>query len=176
MRRVIKARWVRRKPATSCYVQTLEAEREYWKQDRIEHLSSLVGSTDRLPGVVSRIKKYGAFVRFNWGEGLVHISQISKNHISHPNEVLFPGQKVLVYVVAIVNSRISLSLIGPGKRKKAETSQPLDAPPKLNVSGKQGTGSPDSKSEVLPPEVIIGKQRMRSFAELAAYVKLKGCN
>ncbi len=172
MRRVIKAKWDRRRPPTQGYMQTLNAEREYWKQDRIEHVMALVGSTERVSGVVGRIEKYGAFVKFNWGEGLIHISKISKNRVRHPNEVVSPGQKVWVYVLAVDDkSRISLSLIGHGKRKPPQTEQPIKATLVRNATNGQEPGSLDAQSTHHSAEMIEGKQPIRSFAELAAYWK-----
>ena len=119
MQRIIKANWVRRLPTRSSYMRTLEADRDHWKHDRIDHVKSLVGSTERLPDVVCRIEKYGAFVNFDWGQGLVHVSEMSKDRIGHANEVVSLGQKVHVYVIAVDDrDRISLSLIGPVQKEK----------------------------------------------------------
>lgn len=70
-----------------------------------------VGSV--LTGVVKRLVTFGAFVEIFPGvEGLVHISQISHNHISTPHEVLKEGQEVQVKVLAVNkdDKRLSLSI------------------------------------------------------------------
>ncbi len=70
-----------------------------------------VGSV--LTGVVKRLVTFGAFVEIFPGvEGLVHISQISHNHISTPHEVLKEGQEVQVKVLAVnkADKRLSLSI------------------------------------------------------------------
>lgn len=64
-------------------------------------------------GVVKRITSFGAFVEITDGiEGLVHISQISDDHISSVEEVLEEGQEVQVKVLNIKKDqeRIGLSI------------------------------------------------------------------
>lgn len=55
-----------------------------------------------LDGTVRRLTGFGAFVEvFPGVEGLVHISQISHEHIGTPNEVLSEGQAVQVKVLSV---------------------------------------------------------------------------
>jgi small subunit ribosomal protein S1 len=64
-------------------------------------------------GVVRRIVDFGAFVELKPGlEGLVHISQISHQHVAHASDVLEEGQEVKVKILAIdaERQRISLSI------------------------------------------------------------------
>ncbi|MGP4071954.1 30S ribosomal protein S1 [Piscibacillus sp. B03] len=64
-------------------------------------------------GEVKRLVNFGAFVEIKPGvEGLVHISQISKEHIGNPQEVLKEEQKVKVKILDISekNKRVSLSI------------------------------------------------------------------
>jgi len=64
-------------------------------------------------GKVKRIVSFGAFVEIaDHVEGLVHISQISNQHISQPSEVLGVGQEVKVKILDIDASteRVSLSI------------------------------------------------------------------
>lgn len=68
---------------------------------------------DIVPGVVIRLMDFGAFVEIEPGiEGLVHISQISDDHIAKPSDVLSPGDKVNVKIIDIKEKeqRISLSI------------------------------------------------------------------
>lgn len=53
---------------------------------------------------ITKITKYGAFARINseYGlEGLIHISEISEDHIEHPGEVLKVADKVAVRIIRI---------------------------------------------------------------------------
>lgn len=78
-----------------------------------ENISEKVQPGNILEGTVKRLVNFGAFVEVLPGvEGLVHISQISTEHIGTPQEVLKVGQKVEVKVLDISESdqRISLSI------------------------------------------------------------------
>jgi len=68
---------------------------------------------DVIEGVVKRLVPFGAFVELFPGvEGLVHVSEISHQHIGSPNEVLTEGDQVKVKVldVHLDQKRISLSI------------------------------------------------------------------
>ncbi len=68
---------------------------------------------DIVKGKVVQIKDYGAFVEIEAGlDGLVHISEISRQRIAHTSDVLKVGQIVYAKVIAIDTEkrRISLSL------------------------------------------------------------------
>ncbi|MCH4168017.1 MAG: 30S ribosomal protein S1 [Streptococcaceae bacterium] len=76
-----------------------------------------------LDGVVKRLTTFGAFVELFPGvEGLVHISQISHNHIGTPQEVLSPDQEVKVKVLEVnpTDRRIALSIKALEERPQAE--------------------------------------------------------
>jgi len=62
---------------------------------------------------ITRLTKFGAFARLESGvEGLVHISEISEEHIGHPKEVLREGDEVTLRIIKIEpeSHRIGLSL------------------------------------------------------------------
>jgi len=65
-----------------------------------------------LEGTVQRITDFGAFVDIGGIDGLVHISQLSYEHVDKPSDVVQEGQKVQVKVLSIDrnNERISLSI------------------------------------------------------------------
>lgn len=66
-----------------------------------------------LEGEVKRLTSFGAFIEvFPGVEGLVHISQISHNHIATPHEVLTVGEKIKVKVLSVSpeEQRLSLSI------------------------------------------------------------------
>ena len=67
----------------------------------------------KLVGVVTNITAFGCFVDIGvHQDGLVHISQMSNNYISDPNQVVKINQKVKVTVtdIDIPRKRISLSM------------------------------------------------------------------
>jgi small subunit ribosomal protein S1 len=63
-------------------------------------------------GRVTSLADFGAFVNINGADGLVHLSEISWDHIQHPNEALKVGQEVKVKVISIdrEKKRIGLSI------------------------------------------------------------------
>ena len=65
-----------------------------------------------IEGTVQRLTNFGAFVDIGGIDGLVHISQLSYQHIDKPSEVVEEGQKVQVKVLGVdpENERISLSI------------------------------------------------------------------
>ena len=64
----------------------------------------------RLQGTVSSIVDFGAFVDLGGIDGLVHISELSWNHVNHPSEVVKVGQEVEVEVLDVDLSRERISL------------------------------------------------------------------
>ncbi len=81
------------------------------KAERSEILSKLKSGM-RLKGTVSSIVDFGAFVDLGGIDGLVHISELSWNHVNHPSEVVKVGDEVEVEVldVDLQRERISLGL------------------------------------------------------------------
>jgi len=77
-----------------------------------------------LPGIVTNVTKFGAFVDVGvHQDGLVHISQLSNTFVSDPNEVVKVQQKVQVTVteVDIERKRISLSMKDEQQVPKAKS-------------------------------------------------------
>jgi len=68
---------------------------------------------DVAEGTVVRVADFGAFVQLSSGvEGLVHVSEISNEHIKHPKDALQVGQTVEVRILDIKSNdqRMSLSI------------------------------------------------------------------
>ncbi|HZK01198.1 MAG TPA: bifunctional 4-hydroxy-3-methylbut-2-enyl diphosphate reductase/30S ribosomal protein S1 [Tissierellaceae bacterium] len=68
---------------------------------------------DVVEGEIVNLVEFGAFVRLESGvDGLLHVSQISKEHVNKPSDVLSVGQTIEVKVVDINNEdrKISLSI------------------------------------------------------------------
>jgi uncharacterized protein len=67
----------------------------------------------KLPGIVTNVAKFGAFVDIGIKEnGLVHISQLANRFVKDPAEVVKLGQKVMVTVleVDLARKRVQLSM------------------------------------------------------------------
>lgn len=86
----------------------VEAEKASQKKDVINQIKT----GDVLDGKVQRIASFGAFIDLGGIDGLVHISQVSHEHVSDVSEVLAEGQQVKVKVLSVdpENERISLSI------------------------------------------------------------------
>lgn len=65
----------------------------------------------KIPGIVTNITNFGAFVDIGVKQdGLVHISHLSNRYISDPNEAVKLGQKVMVTVLEVDSSRKRIAL------------------------------------------------------------------
>ncbi|WP_416141459.1 30S ribosomal protein S1 [Lysinibacillus capsici] len=86
----------------------VEAEKASQKKNVINQIKA----GDVLDGKVQRLASFGAFIDLGGIDGLVHISQVSHEHVSDVSEVLAEGQDVKVKVLSVdpENERISLSI------------------------------------------------------------------
>jgi small subunit ribosomal protein S1 len=79
------------------------------REQRKEILSNMeIGQVKK--GVVTSIADFGAFVDVNGVDGLVHISELSWNHVKHPSEVVSVNQEVDVEILDIDYEKQRLSL------------------------------------------------------------------
>jgi len=61
-------------------------------------------------GVISSVVNFGAFVDLGGMDGLVHVSELSWQHVNHPGELVKVGDKVLVKVLEVDRERERISL------------------------------------------------------------------
>ena len=82
--------------------------REAIKEQLLEELEE--GAV--VSGYVSSLADFGAFVNIQGVDGLVHLSELSWEHVDHPRDVVKVGQEVEVKVISIdeERKRIGLSL------------------------------------------------------------------
>ncbi|SET89787.1 small subunit ribosomal protein S1 [Salinibacillus kushneri] len=85
-----------------------EEEQAKQKQDVLEKIND----GDIVEGVVQRLTDFGAFVDIGGIDGLVHISQLSHEHIDKVSDVLSEGETIKVKVLSVDrdSERISLSV------------------------------------------------------------------
>jgi uncharacterized protein len=86
----------------------------------------------RLPGIVTNVTNFGAFVDVGvHQDGLVHISQLSDTFVDDPNKIVKVGQKVWVHVteVDVKRKRIALSMKGEGNVSKPAGSSSKQSKP-----------------------------------------------
>lgn len=88
---------------------------EMFEFDRNVHTVHDLRKGMRLPGIVTNITNFGAFVDIGvHQDGLVHISQLADRFVKDPNDIVKLNQKVLVEVleVDVDRKRIQLSMKG----------------------------------------------------------------
>jgi small subunit ribosomal protein S1 len=110
-----------------------------WREFERKHQSGEI-----ISGQVTKLVPFGAFVRVAEGiEGLVHISELSEQHVESPDQVLSVGEQVRVKVVDVdvPRRRISLSM-----RRVTEEPEVLPEP---EISAEAVPEiSPEAESEV----------------------------
>jgi small subunit ribosomal protein S1 len=110
---------------------------------------------DEIEGVVTKAVTFGAFVELFPGvEGLVHISELSWEHVENPREVVNPGDKVSVKLIEIdpERRRISLSIKQtterPADRRRLRADRCLRGGPgsgrSVHVDGRRASRSSDT--------------------------------
>ena len=132
------------------------AERELRAQRRTELIESLsVGQV--LTGRVISLTDFGAFVDLGGADGLIHLSELAWEHVTHPREVLSVGDEVEVEVIHIdkEQQRIGLS-------RKNRLSDPWDT--------LAATYEPDQ----LVQGVITKMTKFGAFARLVDHPAIEG--
>lgn len=85
------------------------SEKAVYEDELNRKLASLkIGQV--VEGTVSGVVDFGAFVKFENLEGLVHISELAWQRIEHPKDVIKVGDVVKAKIIAIEKGRVSLSI------------------------------------------------------------------
>lgn len=86
----------------------LQQEKKKVKQHRLDEIQP----NQVLTGTVQRLTDFGAFVDIGGIDGLVHVSQLSHQHVKKPSDVIAEGDTVTVKVLSVdrENERVSLSI------------------------------------------------------------------
>ena len=104
-------------------------------------------------GVVARMTDFGAFVELEKGvDALLHVSQISKDHIEKPSDVLKVGDEVTAKIVDFneADKKISLSiraLLAPEPAEKKEEASKDDDADVVSVDIDAVIAAEDTKEE-----------------------------
>lgn len=83
-----------------------------WRRQQKEQLLETLKEGDVYNGVISNLADFGAFVDLGGADGLIHLSELSWNRVTHPSEVISVGDKVKVQVLTVDldRKRIGLSM------------------------------------------------------------------
>ncbi|CAD2075706.1 30S ribosomal protein S1 [Phocicoccus pinnipedialis] len=102
---------------------------------------------DSVKGTVKRLVDFGAFVEVAAGvEGLVHVSEISHDHVGHPEDELKPEEEIDVKIIGF----------DPDKEKTSLSIKALKEKPKNDTKQKNATVYSDSDEESLTLGDILG--------------------
>lgn len=118
--------------------RVLLSRRRVEESERMEAIAEKVGGLEpgaKMKGKVMRIEPFGAFVDIGGVEGLVHVSQISRQRVEKVDEVLKVGQQVDVMILELKEGGKKIAL----GMKQLEPDPWDEVPHKLNVDG-QVTG------------------------------------
>lgn len=85
------------------------SEKEAVRDGLAEKLEKLAVG-DVVKGVVTGVVDFGVFVNVDGIEGLVHISEISWERVSNPNDYVKVGETVEAKIISIDKDRLSLSM------------------------------------------------------------------
>ncbi len=113
-----------------------------------------------IEGQVTKLVPFGAFVRVAPGiEGLVHISELSDQHVDSPESVLSVGDQVRVKVIEVdvPRRRVSLSM------RQVGTAMP--APPREIVEEEPAAPEAEAEAEAAPAEVEPEPERAPAAEE-----------
>ncbi len=106
----------------------------------------------QLPGIVTNITQFGAFVDIGVKQdGLVHVSQLSNNYVSDPAAVVKLQQRVKVTVVEVdvARKRIGLSMKDNAKTGGEKTGAKQSATPRPKVAAPAKEESFEDKLKAL---------------------------
>jgi len=136
------------------------------KKDPWMDLLSGIKVGDKVKGEVIRIIPFGVFVKLKNGlEGLVHISELSFDHISNPQDVLKVGDKVDLKVIKIdpLKHKIELSYKQLHKKVRKESE------PVIKLDKEE---SIDSLRELLSKS-IVDKLKKAGYKKIGEVMSLK---
>jgi small subunit ribosomal protein S1 len=143
-----------------------------------------------ITGQVTKLVPFGAFVRVGEGvEGLVHISELAREHVESPEEVVQVGQQVRVKVVDVDVSRrrISLSIkrvgdevtagpeieaepeVAPEPAVATDAEVAAEAPPEAEAQPEvAAVDAPPAEAEPVPvpePEPVVSQEPAAATTE-----------
>lgn len=89
------------------------SRRAYLEEEQAEQRTAFLDELhegEPRTGVISSVVNFGAFVDLGGMDGLVHVSELSWQHVNHPSEVVKVGDEVSVKVLEVDRDRERISL------------------------------------------------------------------
>lgn len=99
-------------PANNRVILSHKAVEEFENSEKKEKLFDSLQEGDVIDGKIARLTNFGAFVDIGGVDGLVHVSELSHEHVEKPEDAVSIGDEVKVKVKSVdkENERISLSI------------------------------------------------------------------
>lgn len=99
-------------PANNRVILSHKAVEELENAEKKEKLFDSLQEGDVIDGKIARLTNFGAFVDIGGVDGLVHVSELSHEHVEKPEDAVSIGDEVKVKVKSVdkENERISLSI------------------------------------------------------------------
>ena len=100
------------------------------QEDPWQHFARTHAIGQVVPGKVTKLVPFGAFVRVDDGiEGLVHISELAERHVEIPEQVVNVGDDIFVKVIDIDLERRRISLSPQAGQRRRLGSSPSSTRP-----------------------------------------------
>ena len=128
-----------------------KAHMEMNRAEKREELLKTLEVGQEVPGIVTSLQNFGAFVDIGGVDGLVHISDLSYKHIKDPAEVVKIGEQITVKVMKIDDS---------------------EDPPRIGLGLKQTMSDPfqDSSNKLEEGGTVTG--RVTKITDFGAFVEI----
>ncbi len=140
-------------------------------KEGVHELKDLVVGAE-LPGVVTNVTNFGAFVDVGvHQDGLVHLSQLSNRFVKDPKDVVQPGDRVTVRVleVDLEKKQIALSMKQPQVARAPREQRSREPRPQQNREQRGGGGEPRRDNRPAdgsrPPQQNRGGQGARPVGQ-----------
>ena len=106
-------------------------------------------------GTITKLVKFGAFARLAGTdiEGLIHVSELSDEHISHPKEVVQEGDILALRIIKIDSSRRRMGL----SLKRVDSAEYADQDWRIGSTDSEAVTTAAAKEDELAPEEEIAR-------------------
>jgi small subunit ribosomal protein S1 len=122
--------------------------------------------------VITRLTPFGAFAKIGPNiEGLIHVSELSENHVRHPKEIVKEDEKYTVKILRIEPERrrlgLSIRQVDPAEQINQIDESKLIQEPEPAVTQQESVDLPDNTVDEIP----TGDQAVSESAEGAQGVE-----
>ena len=91
-------------------IMSERAAHRRWQREHRKQLLEEIQVGEVRQGIVRSLAEFGAFIDLGGADGLIHISELAWFPVTHPSEVIKPGQRIDVKVLRIDKGRERIGL------------------------------------------------------------------